>query len=173
MIITFRNSNKLPVLQQMLQMFSSWPNALSTTAEDVVYSPVFFSGNYWNIATDGGRCFLFRPECVDLFYTIYLPTNVIKCPKSRLILQPYKLSRLFSNGSIRSSVSDKRLGCESSGFFFPQYFSDVTTCLDSVIVLNIVCFSAAVFQNWVCWKCHGKFGAILPDNHLQVNKLGQ
>ena len=46
LIMTFRNSKNLPVLQQMFEMLSFWPNALSTTVEDVLYSLVFFSGSY-------------------------------------------------------------------------------------------------------------------------------
>jgi len=38
-LITFRKSNKnLTVLQHVLKVLPSWPNALSTTAEDVVWS---------------------------------------------------------------------------------------------------------------------------------------
>lgn len=115
-----------------------------------------------------GRCFLVRPECADLFHTIYLSTKVTKRPKPRLFMQPC---------SVTSSVSDKRLALLIVRFFagkcISHYFSNVTACLDSVTVLNIVCFSAAVFQNSVCWKCHGKFGAIFQDNHVQVSKLGQ
>lgn len=53
LIMTFRKSNNLPVLQQMLEIVSFRPNALSTTAEDIVYSLVFFSGSYCNLAADG------------------------------------------------------------------------------------------------------------------------
>jgi len=45
-IITFRRPNEnYPGLQQMLKILLPRPNALSATAEDVVDSLEFFSGN--------------------------------------------------------------------------------------------------------------------------------
>jgi hypothetical protein len=56
--MTFRKTKNLPALQQILEMLSSWPNTLSTTTEGAVYSLVFFSRNYGNLAVDGVSLFV-------------------------------------------------------------------------------------------------------------------
>jgi hypothetical protein len=49
-VITFRKSIKIsPVLQQMLKLLPSWPNALSIPADHIVYSLEFLLGNCWNL----------------------------------------------------------------------------------------------------------------------------
>ena len=52
-----------PVLQQMLKMFPSLPNALRTTAGDVVYSLEFFALKLLKCL--GGCCFCVVIECVS------------------------------------------------------------------------------------------------------------
>jgi predicted ATPase len=52
------------MLQQMLEMLPSWPNALSAAAEDV------YSLEFSEVAEILRRILLVLTECEDLYYTL-------------------------------------------------------------------------------------------------------
>jgi len=72
-IVTFRMSSKnSPVLQHMLKMLPSWPNALSTTPR----RRYLLSGVLPRklLKCHGGCCVWVLPECADLFFKLLFLT---------------------------------------------------------------------------------------------------
>jgi hypothetical protein len=88
--ITFiKSNNNSSVLQQMLKILPSRPNALSVPAEHVV---VVVAGLHpRKVMKYRGGCFSVIPECGDLFYTFYL-----------LTLRTNKSHKSLNQGNVRA-----------------------------------------------------------------------
>ena len=66
----------------MLKTLSFWPNELSTTAEEEIYSLVFLSGNCWNLAAD---VFSYFFQTVKIF--IHFPLNFLANKNHKVLIQ--------------------------------------------------------------------------------------
>ena len=99
--------------QQMLKLLPSWPNVLSTTAEDVVYYLEFFPGNCWNLSADGDYELLQGVRIFLYTWSFKLPGGVksgeSRKPKTVPNSRPCKFSGTVFKCECNLAVDSKRL----------------------------------------------------------------